>query len=124
MHRLDKLRRPGIVSQHPPNPSDTPFQHPVADEGLRPDGREEFFVGHQALGMRYQEVQNCKVLWPERKRLRPLPEAGIERVEGKGSEVNYMGRRHWPFSVSVARWLPSLKLHHIFTVSSGLSMSP
>jgi hypothetical protein len=38
--------------------------------------------------------------------------------------VKHRGRRHWPFSVAAVRWLPSPKLHHIFTVPSGLSMSP
>ena len=82
VHRLDKLRAPRLIAQHPAQLPNGHRQDRLTHRRLGPDGRQQGVFGHELAGLRHQGASTPRVLW--RKGARPGRATGARRADRAG----------------------------------------
>ena len=86
MQRLDKPRRPRIISQCLPQLTNTGHQYRIPDSDIRPHRCEERLLGYQLAGVCQQATQYLEGLASEGDPLFLAPQTLVHQVEAKGRE--------------------------------------
>ena len=86
MHRLDKLRAPGLIPEHPPKLPNRHRQDRLTHRCLRPDARQEGLSGEELPSPRHQGVQHPESFVAHGQDVRPAPQALVEYVKAEWSE--------------------------------------
>ena len=86
MHRLDKLRVPGLIPQHPPQLPNRHRQDRLTHRRLRPDAREEGLFGEELPRPHHQGVQHPEGFVAQGQDVWPAPQALVAYIEAEGSE--------------------------------------
>jgi hypothetical protein len=85
------LRR---IAQHPAEYTDGVAHDGICDRGFRPDGVQEFVFGNQTIWVGHQIVQHIKGFGRQDRGFNTVPQAGVGRVEPKGTKDPLRGGGH------------------------------